>query len=77
MKKLTTKQIDKLIEAAYYRHGAGVEIDIFDISKIYKAGRKALAEGRDLDLAIRAMIDICRKNPATGGVCSMRIGGDR
>jgi hypothetical protein len=73
MRKPTKKQIDKLIEAAYYRQGAGVEIDIFDIAKIFAAGRAALAAGGDLDAAIKVAIETYRKNPATGRTCGMTI----
>ena len=40
-----------------------------------QAGRAALAAGEDLDAAIKVAIETYRKNPATGGACSMRIGG--
>jgi hypothetical protein len=53
---MNAKQTDKLIEAAYYRNCQGTMINIMDISKIFAAGRAALAEDRDLDTAVRRAI---------------------
>ena len=56
-----TKQ-DKLIEQTYYKYGQGVQINIMDISKIFKAGRVALETGSDLDAAIQTAIAQLRQN---------------
>jgi hypothetical protein len=48
------KQIDKQIEAAFYRHCVGLQIPIMQISAIYAAGRLAAKEGRDLEAAVKS-----------------------
>lgn len=64
MKKQTKaeKQADKLIEATFRRVANGVQINIMDIGKIFAAGRTALAEGKDLDTAILAIVAQLRVN---------------
>lgn len=62
MRKPTMKQIDKLIEASFYRVANGVQIPIMDIGKVFAAGRAAIAEGRDLDTAIREIVAQLRVN---------------
>lgn len=42
-KRLSPKQIDKLIERIYYANCSGIEINIMDIPKIFKAGQAAYA----------------------------------
>lgn len=56
------KAIDQRIEAAYYRNCSGVQIDIMDIGRVFKAGRAALAAGQDVDAAIVAFVQTIRKN---------------
>jgi len=56
------KAQDKLIEASYYKFGHGVQINIFDIPRIFQAGRYALDNGQDLDAAIQAAIANLRQN---------------
>jgi hypothetical protein len=59
------KQIDRTVEAAYYRACNGIQIDIMDIGKVFAAGRQAIAAGKqgaDLDTAIRAYVETIRKN---------------
>ncbi len=58
MKPLTKKQLEKLIEQSYYRHGSGVQINIIDISKIYKDVTAAYNAGRSVD---EGMIDAIAK----------------
>jgi hypothetical protein len=62
MKKLTKKEIERLIEVTYYKHGHGVQIDIMDIPKIFKIGEKAIADGKDLEEAIKQAIELLRRN---------------
>lgn len=56
------KRVDKLIEQTYYKYGSGVQINVFDIGKVFEAGRSALAAGTDLDEAIKASIAQLRQN---------------
>lgn len=62
MRKPTAKQIDKQVEASFYRVASGVQINVMDIGKVFSAGRAALAEGRDLDTAIREIVAVLRVN---------------
>lgn len=48
------------IKAAFYKHSAGVQIDIMDLSKIMKAGETAIKEGKDVEEAVIAAIDTYR-----------------
>jgi hypothetical protein len=66
--KLTKRQqkaLDKRVEAAYYATCSGIQIDIMDISKVFKAGREALDGGADEDglkKAVRDFVETIRKN---------------
>lgn len=56
---------DKMIEAAYCRRCKGVQIGIMDISKVFKEGHKALAEGCgpiELEERIVAFVETIRAN---------------
>ncbi len=61
-KKLSAKQIDKLVERAYYATCSGIQIDILNIGKVFEAGRKAYAEGRDLNVAVREFVETIKEN---------------
>jgi len=56
------KARDRLIEQTYYKHGHGVQINIFDIPKIFAIGQAALEQGADLDTAMQAAIAQFRQN---------------
>lgn len=56
------KKLDKEIEAIYYRYGSGVQINIMDIGKIFRAGRDAHARGEPMEPAIVAAIQALRVN---------------
>lgn len=63
--KRAKKLADKRIEAAYYRTCNGVQIDIMDISRVFKVGHYALSQGADeagLETAIKAFVETIRKN---------------
>jgi hypothetical protein len=55
-------RIDKQIERAYYRRCSGIQIDVFDIGKVFAVGRQAVAEGADMETAIVAFVETVRKN---------------
>lgn len=63
-KPLKGKKLDALITRLYNKHGSGVQVDIFDLSKISKAGTDAYATGGEeaADKAIAAAIKKYRKN---------------
>jgi hypothetical protein len=42
-KPLSLKKLDMLIQAIYSRVGNGVQIDMFDISKVFNVAREAYA----------------------------------
>ena len=56
------KAQDRLIEKTYYKYGYGVQINVFDIPRVFQAGRYALDNGQDLDAAIQAAIANLRQN---------------
>lgn len=56
------KALDKQIEAIYYANCSGIQIDIFDICKVFAAGKKAHVEGRDIKEAIVSFVETVRKN---------------
>lgn len=56
---------EKRIEKAYYRRCSGVQIDIMDISKVFRAGLAALERGADeleLEQAIVDFVQTIRRN---------------
>jgi hypothetical protein len=61
-KSKAEKVLDKEIERLYYENCSGVQINIFDISKVFEAGRKAYAEGKDMKDAIISCVQAIRKN---------------
>lgn len=59
------KQIDKRVERLYYASCSGVQINIMDIGKVFRAGREAIAIGGDdvaVTAAIVAFVATIRKN---------------
>lgn len=63
-KKLTKKQVDKLVEQTYYKNCANITINMMDIPKVFAVGRKAYEEGRDLTQAIVAYVEEIRTDKA-------------
>jgi hypothetical protein len=47
MKKLSSKNLDRLIERIYYANCNGVQLNILDIPKVFRAGEQAYAAGAD------------------------------
>jgi hypothetical protein len=62
MTKREENKLDKEIEKIYNKHGSGVQVDIFDISKIYKAGKDAHIAGTSIEEAVIAALTLYRKN---------------
>lgn len=60
--KSAAKKLDLQISAAYHEACDGVQIDIFDIGRVFDEGKKALVEGRDLKTALREFVEGIRKN---------------
>lgn len=67
-KPLSKKALDKLIEQIYYKHASGLQINIMDIGKVFKAGEEAYAAGGDVEQAVKDAIKAyCIKgNPGSG-----------
>lgn len=57
-KPLSKKALDKLIESLYYKHASGLQINIMDIGKVFKAGEKAYAAGGDVEQAVKDAISV-------------------
>ena len=49
------KLADRRIDRAYRKNCEGIQIDVFDISKVFAVGRAAIAAGDD-DVALAAKI---------------------
>lgn len=47
MTKKQLKEVDLRIETAYRKTCTGIQIDIMDISKVFKMGRQFVEEGMD------------------------------
>jgi hypothetical protein len=71
MKKLSAKQIDKLVEQAYYARCSGIQINVMDIGKVFQVGRGAYAESILMDEVarkdyieseVRKFVEVIRKN---------------
>lgn len=61
-KNAAEKALDSEIEKIFRQNCEGVQISVFDIAKVFEAGRKAKAEGRDMKEAIIACVESIRKN---------------
>lgn len=56
---------DRRIERAFYKSCSGVQINVFDMPKVFRAGRLLVDEGlTDEQLAegVRAFVDTIRRN---------------
>ena len=61
------KLADKRIEALYYQRCSGIQINVMDIGRVFKAGHTAIATKPDIDDAalgdaIAAFVETIRKN---------------
>ncbi len=56
------KALDREIDKLYRENCANIAIDIFDIPRVFAAGRKARAEGQDMKEAIVSFVNSIRKN---------------
>ena len=52
MTKRQQNQIDRQIDAIVRQRCSGLQINVMDISKVFKAGYAAIAAGQDLETAI-------------------------
>ena len=62
MAKKKVDPIDAKVEQAFRKNCSGVQISIWDMGKVIDAGRKAIAEGKDLDSAIVEFVNTIRFN---------------
>jgi hypothetical protein len=61
-KILKGKALEREIERVYYENCRGVEIDIMDIGKIFKAGEEAYVKGESIKTAVVDLVAKLRKN---------------
>jgi hypothetical protein len=54
--KRVLNQIDRKIEAIYYKHCQGVTINVMDIGKVFEAGRLAALAGLSDEAIISAVL---------------------
>lgn len=62
MTKRESKKLDKEVEAAFYRHGYGIQFGVMDLGKISRETRAAVLAGGDIDEAMKAAQTKYRKN---------------
>jgi hypothetical protein len=63
--KSIKKKVEARIERVYRAHCAGIEISVFDISKVFAVGQSAVAEGVDdavLGERIKAFVETIRRD---------------
>jgi hypothetical protein len=63
--KSIQKKVEARIERAYRATCTGIEISVFDISKVFAVGQSAVAEGVDdavLGERIKTFVETIRKN---------------
>lgn len=56
------KALEKEIDLVYRQNCCNIQIDMMAIPEIFKVGRKARAEGRDLKEAIVTFVESIRRN---------------
>ena len=61
-KSKADKELDKLTERTYYKHGDGVQINVMDIGNIYRDFRVSVLAGTDPDAVMIAIISKYRLN---------------
>jgi len=59
---MSDKQLRKAISAAYSSRCGGIQIDIFDIAKVFAVGKAAALTGNDLGDAMFAFVQTIRRN---------------
>ena len=60
--KQLEKALDNEISRVYAQSCSGIQIDIFDISKVFAVAKKAHSEGLDMRAAIVSFVETIRKN---------------
>jgi hypothetical protein len=60
------RDVDQLIERAYYATCSGIQIDIMDISKVFQHGRRLIefdkVDKAGLERGIREYVETIRRN---------------
>lgn len=65
MKKLSSKAIDRRINAAYTATCSGIQVNIMDLQKIFDVGKASILNGDNDDqlcIKIRALVERIRFN---------------
>ena len=59
--KMTAKKAEKIANKLYHKHGYGVQVDIFNLSKISDPVEKALMDGKSEAEAEEIMKEMIKK----------------
>jgi hypothetical protein len=62
MTKREQNALDRRIETHFYRVHRGVQINVLDIGKIFRAGRNAAAAGQSIEAAVDLAVAELRQN---------------
>jgi hypothetical protein len=60
--KTQRKKLDAQIDAIYKKNFSNVQIDMFDIPKVFQAGYKAFEDGKDIEQAVIDFVKTIAKN---------------
>ena len=60
MKKLSKKKIEQLIEATFYKYSYGIQIDIMNLSNIWKQAQSDYDNGLNINDTMPSIIETYR-----------------
>lgn len=56
-KKMSEKQLDRVIERLYYKNANGKQIRVLDIPKLFQSAKTWIRSGQDPEMAVKNAID--------------------
>lgn len=63
---MNSKQLDKAIEAEYYRQANGRQINIMDIPKLFDSARELVKGGKSVPAAVEIVVGMYCKEVSHG-----------